>query len=76
VLPSLETPDDDGGETRPLSWQEIRFELMWTQHGGSGLGMSFAEVNDLDVDEIFWLFTAQRARRTKEGEALKRAGKR
>lgn len=47
---------------------------MWTQHGGSGLGMSFADVGELDVSEIFFLANAMLKRRQKEATAMKRAG--
>lgn len=74
-MPPFEKPEGESGEN-VLTWQEIRFELMWIQHGGSGLAMSFAEVNDLDIDEIVWLLEAQHERRKTESEAIKRAGRR
>jgi len=61
--------------SREWSWREIRFELMWLQHGGSGLGMRFDEVGELDLEEIFWLVPALAKRRQKEADALKRASK-
>lgn len=63
----------ESGEERPqqLSWRAIRFELMWTQHGGSGLGMSAQDVGELDLDDIFWLLDALIERRRKEAQAMK-----
>lgn len=57
-------------------WPEYRFELMWTEHGGSGLGLSFAEVGELDCADIPWLINRQREQKKREAEALKKAGKR
>lgn len=48
---------------------------MWTEHGGSGLGMPRSEVNDLDVAEIKWLIDRMRQQRHDEAEAIKRAGR-
>lgn len=61
---------DEDGESQ---WWDIRFALMWTQHGGSGLGLSYDQVNDLDVVEIAWLASRLLEQRRRESDALKRA---
>jgi uncharacterized protein (DUF305 family) len=64
--------DEKTGESQ---WWEIRFALMWIQHGGSGLGMSYDQVNDLDVMEIAWLVERMHEQRKIEVEAMKRANR-
>ena len=45
---------------------------MWTEHGGSGLGLSYGETEELDVVAIAWLFARLREQRKKEADAIKR----
>jgi hypothetical protein len=64
---------DEDGESR---WDDIRFELMWIEHGGSGLNMSFESVGELDFEDISFLRSRQREQRRKEAEAMKSAARR
>lgn len=81
LLPPLEAPDDDEDDDvveqseREPSWPEIQFELMWTQHGGSGLGLTYADIEELDIGDALRLSAAVIKRRRREAEALKRAAK-
>lgn len=60
--------DDDGV---PL-YDTLRFQLMWLDINGSGLNMSFADVNELDVaDGVLLLGQLQEQKRI-EIEMLKR----
>lgn len=49
---------------------------MWIVHGGSGLGLSFTEVGELDCADIPWLVDRMRKQRRDEAEAIKKAAKR
>jgi len=57
------------------SWRVRAFELCWSSHGGSGLGMPWSDMLDLDVDEANWLLDAIRKRRTDESNAIRQAAK-
>lgn len=46
---------------------------MWIEHGGSGLGLSFAEANDLDFSDAILLVEQMRERKKLEGDAIKSA---
>lgn len=48
---------------------------MWTQHGGSGLGMTFADCEEIDLADAYDLFRRADERRTKEADAIREAGK-
>lgn len=63
--------NDDGD---PL-WPDIRFELMWHSHGGSGLGLSFVDCEDLDFLEAYDLYNRVMARRREEADAIREAAK-
>lgn len=56
-------------------WQGIFF-LCYTQHGGSGLGLTLTEVLDLDYQRFLWLQERLDEQRGKEADALKKAAKR
>jgi hypothetical protein len=64
---------DEDGE---LVWPQLRFELMWTQHGGSGLGMTFEDCQNLDYADILELYGMLRKRRRDEAKAIEQATKR
>lgn len=53
-------------------WPKMRFELMWTEYGGSGLGMQWTVVNELDLADARDLFERMMERRKEEADALKR----
>ena len=59
-------------EEHESHWPEVRFYLMWTEHGGSGLRMSFSEINELDYEDILWLFERMQKQKKDEADALKR----
>ncbi|MEW6433550.1 MAG: hypothetical protein AB1730_18745 [Myxococcota bacterium] len=35
------------------------FQLLYTQHGGSGLNLTLADVMDLELERIYWLTMAR-----------------
>lgn len=45
---------------------------MWHEHGGSGLGLSWNDVNDLGVEDIVWLYEKLKKQRRDEADAMKR----
>jgi hypothetical protein len=47
--------------------------MMWTEHGGSGLGMSWTEAQNLDHADIIDTINRIRMQRRKEAQAIKRA---
>lgn len=57
-------------------WPEVRHQLMWIEHGGSGYsGMSWEQVNEIDVVDLGWLYERMRQQRHDEAEAIKRGGR-
>lgn len=54
--------------------REIYFELAWHQHGGSGLTVSVAELDDMRAEELLWYLRRVRSQREKESAALKKGG--
>lgn len=57
------------------SWRVRGFELCWTAHGGSGLGLSWEDVLNLPVSEAEWLYNAVDRRRREEAKAMRAASK-
>lgn len=49
--------------------------MLWTQHGGSGLGITWAEAWDLDWDELVTLIEVINERRQAETDAIRKARK-
>jgi len=47
--------------------------VLWTQHGGSGLGITWAEAWELEWDELIALIEEIDRRRAAEVKALKAA---
>lgn len=72
-MKEMQLADEDG---EPV-WPRMRFELMWLEHGGSGLGMSFSEAQDLDLAVAIELLEMIQERKKREAEAIRnaRAGK-
>lgn len=62
--------------TGESEWDEVRFHLMWLEHGGSGLGMQFSEVNELDYLQIVRLAELKEEQRKREADAMKNAARR
>jgi hypothetical protein len=59
-------------------WEGI-FQLLYRQHGGSGLSLSLEDVMELDLDRIRWLLERlgeQRDREARELAAAARRGRR
>jgi hypothetical protein len=52
------------------------FQLLYVQHGGSGLGLSLGEIMDLDVNRIEWLLGRMEEQREREAQAIQRAARR
>lgn len=46
---------------------------MWLDINGSGLNMSFTEVNELDVEDVTQLINMVRSQRKRERQAVRRA---
>lgn len=44
---------------------------MWHEHGGSGLGMQWSEVNELDAADIRDLYEQMQQQRQDEADAIK-----
>ena len=57
-------------------WETACFELGWMQHGGSGLGRSYAEMLSMPLPHIVRDVERVKARRKSEAENLRRAYKR
>ena len=52
------------------------FQLLYHQHGGSGLNLSLADVMELDLDRIRWLLERLGEQREKEARELEQAARR
>jgi hypothetical protein len=52
------------------------FQLLYHQHGGSGLALSLADVMELDFERLGWFVTRLGEQREKEARELERAGRR
>jgi hypothetical protein len=56
-------------------WEAI-FQLLYTQHGGSGLNLTLADVMDLELDRIYWLTERLGDQRRKEAREIEQAARR
>ena len=56
-------------------WEAV-FQLLYTQHGGSGLSLTLEEVMDLELDRIFWLLERLGEQRRKEAHEIQQAARR
>lgn len=54
---------------------EIWFELCWQQQGGSGLNVSFADLDGLRLPDILWLVDRGRRQRQAEADAIQKSVK-
>jgi hypothetical protein len=52
------------------------FQLLYTQHGGSGLNLTLDDVMDLELDRIFWLVERLGDQRRKEAREIEQAARR
>ena len=56
-------------------WEAV-FQLLYTQHGGSGLGLTLAEVMELEMSRIQWLLERLGEQRRKEAREIEQAARR
>ena len=54
---------------------EIVFQMCWRQHGGSGLGFTLSEVDDLFVSDLHWYLERVDKQRSAEARELEKAAK-
>jgi hypothetical protein len=54
-------------------WRSSLFHLMYSQHGGSGLVITYADTQSMDLSEVFWFLQKLQETREAEVEALKKA---
>ena len=52
------------------------FQLLYTQHGGSGLGLSLDEVMELEIERMRWLLERLGDQRRREARELEQAARR
>jgi hypothetical protein len=52
------------------------FQLLYTQHGGSGLHLTLTEVMELDMDRMGWLLERLGDQRKKEAREIEQAARR
>lgn len=56
-------------------WREGLFQLLWRQHGGSGLGLTEAGALQLTVSDRDWFLRRVREQREAEAAAIEKAAK-
>ncbi len=56
-------------------WEGV-FQLLYTQHGGSGLHLTLTEVMELELDRFNWLLERLEEQRQREARALLQAARR
>jgi hypothetical protein len=73
----LSTHEEDGlwPKIAQDEWREAAFQLCWRQHGGSGLGISWSEADDILVSDRQWLLERIGEQRAQEARDIERAGK-
>ena len=49
--------------------------MCWSQHGGSGLNITWAEAQDLELDDLRWAVERITTQREREAKALEKAAK-
>jgi hypothetical protein len=49
------------------------FMLTWCQHGGSGLGLTWSDALDLDLNDRNWLIERVLKQRRREAQEIKKA---
>ncbi len=57
-------------------WREGVFQVCWRQHGGSGLGVSMAEVLEMPTSDRDWFIERIGEQRSREAKEIEKAGKR
>jgi LmbE family N-acetylglucosaminyl deacetylase len=56
-------------------WEGV-FQLLYSQHGGSGLCLTLSEVMELDMERISWLLERLGQQRHKEAREIEQAARR
>ena len=56
-------------------WREGVFDLLWRQHGGSGLNVTYDQVLDMSVADHAWFVHRVREQRQREADAIEKASK-
>lgn len=56
--------------------RELEFCLLWFQHGGSGLNVSKADVEEMDLEEAEWWTDRIADERKRESAAIKAQARR
>ncbi|HYM97539.1 MAG TPA: hypothetical protein VET26_09565 [Candidatus Sulfotelmatobacter sp.] len=56
-------------------WEGV-FQLLYHQHGGSGLQLTLTEVMELDMDRMRWLLERLGEQREKEAREMEKAARR
>jgi hypothetical protein len=57
-------------------YREAMFQLCYTQHGGSGLGLTFGDVQEMPLADVRWYLERLGEARRQETDAIKSAAKR
>lgn len=82
LLPSGEGAD--GAEASPEhvfpevaldDWREGLFQLLWRQHGGSGLGVTEEGAMEMSVGDRDWFVRRVRRQREREATEIEKAAK-
>lgn len=55
-----------------IDFKELAFRLVCQLHGGSGLGLSYNDVADMELAEIQWWLERLHEQREAEAEALRK----
>ncbi|MHB1843376.1 MAG: hypothetical protein ACYCWW_00895 [Deltaproteobacteria bacterium] len=55
-------------------WEGL-FQLLYTQHGGSGLSLTMTEAMELDLDRMRWLLERLGEERQREARAIEQAAR-
>ncbi len=51
-------------------WRSAQFILIYSQYGGSGLQLTYRDVQEMDVTDIQWFLKRLNETRAKEAEEL------
>jgi len=57
------------------AWREGVFQLCWQQHGGSGLGATLSEAQELLITDRDWLLERIGGQRQREARELEKASR-
>lgn len=63
-----------GALDREGLWNAI-FDLLYKQHGGSGLSLTLAEILDLEYDRMMWFHDRLADAREEDAKAIKNAAR-